>query len=210
MLWTAALGLAHAGRAYVGADYVPLGRQDLVWVSEGQSTGTLVGAQDGLLVPALTAWGGVVGAQDAWLFGLAAARVSTASYADKDRTIEQSGALRPSLDYRHYLQPREAGQAVGFLQAGGYGVLPSARLFSTAYTKEEQKDADEVARDRRAQIGGLGVRVGGGAEVGWQSGLTLGARYLFVVHQGRNDTDEAYTVSTLVYGEAALVLGFEL
>jgi len=195
---------------YVGVDFVPFGRADQAWVAEEQLSGTLVGEADGLLVPPLTAWGGFVGKQHALLFGLAVARVTTASGSEGALTVRHVGALRPSADYRRYLEVRRPGEAAPYLQVGGYGVIPSARIVGEAFTKAEQADADADARADRARIGAYGGRAGGGVEVWWQNGLTVGARYLLVVHRHAAVVDDAVTTSVMVRGEAAFVLGFVL
>lgn len=203
--------IGHALAApYVGVDYVPFGRQDIAWVEEGQLSGSLVGEGDGLVQPELTAWGGAAGKYDAVLFGLGIARISTSIYVEDEYTTSYAATVRPSVDYRRYLAPRNSGSAVGFMQVGTYGLIPAAGTYSDTYTRSEQNDADQAAQELRARIGGFGFRAGGGAEVGWGSGLTLGARYLFVFHRTQALGEDNFTVSTLVHGEAALILGFSL
>jgi hypothetical protein len=198
------------GGALVGVDWVPAGRADLAWVDDDQLTGTLVGEYDGLLVPPLTAWAGVAGSRYALLGGLAAAWASTTTWSGDQATRALLAALRPSADLRRYLRPRADGEATPWLQAGAYTVLPAALYTSDTWTEEEQADMDETAAADRARIGGVGVRLGAGAEVAWTSGLCVGARYLLVAHRSASTSGDAATASALIRGEAALVLAFAL
>ena len=49
------LGSAHAETA-IAVDLVPLGRGDLAWMDSGQSSGTLVGENDGFLQSPIRPW----------------------------------------------------------------------------------------------------------------------------------------------------------
>ncbi|MDP6931631.1 MAG: hypothetical protein QGG40_01885 [Myxococcota bacterium] len=209
MMWILFSSLTLAAPV-VGVDWTPLGRSDLAWIEEGGLSGTGVAEGDGVLDPNLSAWGGVAGERDALLFGLGIARSTSTALSSDQFSSAHVGALRPAVDYRRYLQPRAAADAVPYLQLGTYGVVPSARYFSDAYTDEEQEAMDDAARQDRARIGAVGLRMGGGAEVAWPSGLMVGARYLLVAHRGADLSETAYTLSTVMYGEAALQLGFAL
>ena len=199
---------AFAG-ALVGVDWVPFGRGDVAWV-ESQSTGTLVGEFDGMLVPALTGFGGWAGAHDAVLGGFGAASVSATSGVGLAGSGVRVGVVRPSVDYRRYLLGRDPGRATAYLQGGVYAAVPFARTWSDSFTEDEQAAQDVLAAETRAQLSGWGLRWGGGAEVTFESGLVLGARSLFVLHRSAQSTEDAWSASTLVRGEAALVLGFSL
>lgn len=200
---------AHAG-ALLGVDWVPFGRGDLAWVQDGELSGTGVAETDGLIHGALTAWGGWADAHDAALLGLAGARLGTSSVSSTLQTGTSVAAFRPSLDYRRYLHARGPDHVNAYGQIGLYGVIPAARSWSNAYTDEEQAAMDTASAQTRAQIGGYGLRVGGGAELAFANGLSVGARYLGVLHQTRAAVEDTTTTSTFAYGEAAFVLGFAL
>ena len=195
---------------YFGIDYVPFGRQDLAWVAAGQETGELVGEFDGVVDPSLTAQAGTVWDQAALLFGLGVAWSSTTVHAGNDVARTHAGTIRPSIDYRHYLRDRVPGKADAFAQLGAYGLIPSAATKSDAFSNEEQDDADQEAEELRARLGGFGVRGGIGADISWESGLTLGARYLVVAHRGAAKVSNSTTTSVLVFGEAGVFVGFVL
>ena len=72
----------------------------------------------------------------------------------------------------------------------------------------EQQVLDNQAKQDRSRIGGVGGRLGLGAEIQWENGLVLGARYAFVYHRSRRLDEETVTVSSLLQGEAAVVLAF--
>lgn len=195
---------------YFALDYVPFGRQDIAWVAGGEETGELVGEFDGIVDPSLTAQAGPMWDQAALLFGLGVAWTSTTVHAGNDVASTHAGTIRPSIDYRHYLRDRAAGKADGFAQLGAYGLIPSAATKSDAFSNDEQDDADQEAEELRSRLGGFGVRGGIGADISWDSGLTLGARYLVAAHRGAAKVSDSTTTSVLIYGEAGLFLGFVL
>ena len=209
MLVVALLAPAFAA-PYFGVDYVPFGRQDLAWVDSGQESGALVGEFDGMVDPSLTAQAGPLWEQSALLFGLGVAWTSTTVHAGNDVSSSHAGTIRPSIDYRYYLRDREAGHADGFAQLGAYGLIPTAATKSDAFSNDEQDDADQEAEELRSRLGGFGVRGGIGADISWDSGLTLGARYLVAAHRGAAKVSDSTTTSILIYGEAGLFLGFVL
>jgi hypothetical protein len=206
------LGLLSAAMAapYFAIDYVPFGRQDIAWAGSEQQSGALVGELDGIVHPSLTAQGGALWDKASLLCGLGVAWTSTTVKAGNDVTRTHAGTLRPSLDYRHYLRERAPGHADGFAQVGAYGLVPSAGTHSDTFSNSEQNDADDEAGELRSRIGGFGVRAGVGADISWESGLTVGARYLVVLYRGAAKVADSTTTSLLVYGEAGLFVGFVL
>jgi len=203
------LSVAHA-EGILGVDFVPFGRADQAWVSEDQLSGTQVAETDGLLQPPVTAWAGWVGRRDALLGGLALARVSTTVQTNNKAEHSARMGIRPSVDYRRYLSDRAAGSACGYLTAGMYGVVPAAQERSDSASKAEQKVLEEQSRQDRSRIGAVGAKAGIGAEIQWDHGLVLGARYSVVYHRSRALDEETLTVSSLLRAEAALVLAFIL
>lgn len=211
LLATAALstGLA-APRTLAGLDWVPAGRGDLEWVAQGQGSGTLVGELDGLLRPPLSAWAGPAWDKDAVIFGLGVARQATSTWTSQQKTHVALGSVRPSVDYRRYLRPREAGQATAWLGAGVHGNIPWVRYTSESWTAEEQAAMDEAAAADRGRIGGLGGRLGLGAEAWLTESLAVGGSWSGRLHRQQYNGTDGYTVSTWVGGEAALTLALQL
>jgi len=197
----------------MGLDYVPFGRADLVWIDEDQSTESMVGAFDGLVRPPLTFYAGWGGRRTAWLGGLGLARVSTVTWDGEGyRRLSATGA-RLEGDFQGYLRDRtaEGGEhrAVPWLGAGIFGVIPQARDSADAFSAEEQADADEGSRALKGRIGGVGGRVGAGAEVALVEGLSLGARYHVMMQRSSVGSEDSLTVSWLTWGEAALRVQME-
>ncbi|MEL6343565.1 MAG: hypothetical protein AAFV53_10550 [Myxococcota bacterium] len=200
---------ARAG-GYLGADYLPFGRGDLVTVDDGQTSGTGLSEGDGILQPPLTVWGGWRSAYTAWLFGLSAGWDRTVIYSGQQRTLSSQGGVRPSVDQRIYLRATHEPGALPWLQWGAYGTIPWAREESTAWTEEEQAAFQDAARERRGRIGGYGVRVGGGVEVGLTEQLYIGVRALLVIHQGVRQSGDQSVISTQLRPENGLSLGWRL
>jgi hypothetical protein len=99
---------------------------------------------------------------------------------------------------------------VAWGEIGAYGVIPSARDVSDAYTEAEQEDADESAAQVRKTIGGLGGRLGPGFGVRLGEDAMVGARFHAVLFRGQRLEESSLTVSTAVWGEAALLFEVEL
>ncbi len=210
-MWLLLASLTARADALLGVDFTPFDRGDLAWVEDGQLSGTLVGELDGLLVPSLSAWGGWADAHNAALVGLGGARLATITRSESSLTGSAVAALRPSVDYRRYLAPRQPGQVAAWVQGGAYGVIPVATTWSEASSEAELEALAAADEDTEARIGGWGLRAGGGASVAWDNGLSLGARYLGVFHRAAMRSDDGTrTTSTWMRGEAALELGFTI
>lgn len=201
------LSLPAFADALFGVDYVPPGRGDDAWINASQLSGELAGEFDGLLVPPLTAWGGVLDGRNAALFGLGAVRLSSHTIGSTE-AIDATTTLRISGDYRYYLRDRRPGAPTPWVHGGLYGVIPVVRDESTALTDEEQAAADEAASEVAARVGGVGARLGVGAELLWDNGLALGARTSAAAHRASSVLEDTRTVSTSVRVEAALTLSF--
>lgn len=217
MLATALLltSTAAAG-GMVGVDLVPMGRADLAWVDEGRTSGTLVGENDGLLRPPLTAWGGVAGDHLAWLGGLGVAWSATTIWsADPDGgedlvTKRRVATLRPSADVRWYPSGRKGKGVQPWLGGGLHVTAPFVSYRSDSWTPKEQKGWDEVADEDRSRLFGWGFRAGGGAELRTAQGMRVGARYMLGYHQSQDVDEAVISVTSRLLGEAALTLGFDL
>ena len=208
-MWLLLVSLQARADALVGVDWVPFDRGDLAWVDDGQLSGTLVGEGDGFLVPAMSAWGGWADAHNAALIGLGGARLATVTTSGSSVTGSAVAALRPSVDYRRYLLARQPGHAAPWVQVGAYGDIPAATTWAETSSEAEQEALDAADAETKARIGGWGLRLGGGASVAWEDGLSLGARYLGVFHRSSMLSDDgSRTTSTWLRGEAALELAF--
>jgi hypothetical protein len=206
------LAAAANASVLVGGAWTPAGVGGLALYASDGFSGTLAGEFDGLLRPPLTAHGGWVGKQDAILGNAALVQITTARFADTT-AVDAVGGVRLGLDYRRYVFARAAGAANLYATVGGFGVLPNAADTDTAYTADEQADADDSAAADRARIGGFGGQGGIGAEYVFgdkqdQPAVALGVRWLVRGFRGQEIEDGAARVSTLVASEAALVLEF--
>jgi hypothetical protein len=202
-----------AAAVVVGAEWFPPGVGAQSWSDAGSYTDSLAGEFDGWVRPALLAHAGWSGGRNAVLASVGFADFSTVTLADHNRT-DEAGALRLGADWRRYLWDREARRVGLYGLAGGYGTLALVVAEDDAYTDAEQADADESAAHTKAQLGGIGLQAGFGAEYAFPDGqgrpaVALGVRYAIRVHRGEElDNDQGYTVSTVWLGEAAVVLDF--
>lgn len=206
----ALLNLTHAAEPFVGVDYAPMGRADLLWADSDQPTGTFVGELDGLISPPLSAYAGIFrGDHWAWTLGLSMARTRTVTWTLDDRRVQTNTGIRPALDLNRYLIDREVGSPTAWVGGGLYGVIPIARDQNDAYGDEEQQAANEGAREIMARIGGVGARAGVGAEYLLLDGLTVGLRTHLSGYRSQRYTEDALLVSTLVSVDAAVRVQIE-
>ena len=186
---------------------MPFGRADLLWADSEQPTGTFVGEFDGLVRPPLSAYGGLQKEKTAWMLGLSMARTANTNWtAETNRKVTVTG-IRPAVDMQRYLLPRDGPS---FWVGGGlYGVIPIARDVSGAYGEEEKEAAKEGSRELMARVGGVGARVGCGAEVPLTEGLSLGLRTHLWGFRGQRFTEDALLISTLISADAGVRLQIE-
>lgn len=187
----------------LGLDYVPFGRADLVWVDEDQSTGTRVGEFDGLIRPSLTPYLLLPTDRVSWVLGMGFARSAQTSWTGEQRRKVTQTGIRPAVDAQVYVKPNV------WVGAGLYGVIPIVRDVSTAYGEAEQTEADETSRQVMARIGGVGSRVGAGAEFELTEGVHLGLRTHVNGWRGQRITEESVDISTLTWVDAGLRLQVE-
>jgi hypothetical protein len=140
------------------------------------------------------------------LGSLAVARLTSTTWLADGRDQTHAGALWLGLGYRRYLGPPAERPIQAFAETGLYGVIPSARQLSDSFTEAEQNDADEAAAYTRKSLGALGGWIGPG--FGWwvHDQVMVGARYHVILHRGQVLTEDALSVSTALYSEAAFVL----
>lgn len=204
------LGTALAATPYFGLEWRPLSRQDLVWVDEGRTSGTAVGAFDGTTRPVLSAFGG------AWVnpwfgvhAGLGLAQIVSTSQADDVYVQRQIGVVRPSLDLRFGWMAQRLHRPTPWFLLGGWVDVPTVRDVSNGYTDEEQDAADLSADEDRYRLQGGGGRVGFGVDYRLLPGLLLGAQISVGLQRTAMVGDNDATVSLWISTEAALLLTFE-
>jgi len=208
MIWLATT-LALAAEPYVAFEWRPLGRGDLMWVEEGRTTGLAVGADDGFARPQAQLAGGVWATP--WLAvqgSVGVARLQRTTWVGEVYTQQHWGVFRPGLDARLRLFRPPEGLPRAWAIAGLSLDLPSVRDVSNGYTAEEQVTADEVATAHRARLAALGARAGLGVDQHLVGGLSIGAMYTLQWQRSLFVSDDPATISSLVTGEAALLLQF--
>ena len=209
MLFALLLAVAHAATPFGGVEYRPLSRADLGWLLEGRTSGLAVGEFDGTLVPALQAFGGAwVTDRTALSLNLGVARLQNTTNVDGITRQRHWGVVRPGFDVRWALTERQARRPFPWVLLGGHASIPSARDVSSGYTKDEQEAADEQAFLERARLGGLGARLGIGADYEVLPGLGIGAQWSLAWHQGTWTADDLDLVSSWLAGDASLILTF--
>ncbi len=200
-------GAAHAG-GMMGVEYVPPGLGDLAWAQQGQLSGTLVGENDGLLVPPLTAVGGYAWDRVGVFGGLTLARVSTTVIQSDSQAQSLRSAIRPSAEVRYWLVEPSGPRPNLCISAGAFAVIPAVKEVSDAADDEESQALQEAADEAAGRIGAIGGSLGLGAEVRWETGLGLGIRSDVVVTRFDTSNAQTQTVSSLVQARTALALSY--
>jgi hypothetical protein len=124
-------------------------------------------------------------------------------------TQQHWGVVRPGLDARVVLGRPPEGLPRPWAIAGVHLDVPSARDVSNGYDPEAQIAADEVATEQRMVLGAFGARAGLGVDQRLVGGLSLGAQYTLQWQRSLFVDADPATVTSLVTGEAALLLQFE-
>lgn len=210
MTWLLLSVLAHAVEPLAGVAYSPLGRSDLAWLDDGRTTGLGVGEFDGVVRPQLSAFGGVWLSPRVGLVGsLGIARLQATTWVGETWTQRHWGVVRPEVDVRWTIVKRRVAFPVPWLVVGVYGDIPSARSTSNGWSRAEQRAADEVAAADRARLGGVGARIGVGADYRITPNVAIGATWSALWHHATVAGSEALTVSSWVASDASLLLTFE-
>lgn len=175
-------------------------------------SGTLASEWDGWLRPPLTAHAGWANQRHAVLGNLAVVQTISDSYAENTHTYTVGG-LRIGADWRYCFWPRESGSVNAWPTAGVFGTLPNSTETDTSWTIEEQDQAEEDSRERRARIGGVGAQAGLGVDYtfGDKAGnpaVILGARWTVKGFGGLDLAETETDFSVLMVSEAALLLEF--
>lgn len=203
--------IAHAATPIAGLEWRPLSRADVDWVVDERTSGLGVGEFDGVVSPALTAFAGAwVSPRISLTGGLGIARLTSTTWVDEVYQQHHWGVIRPMVDVRIAMtRERRVGHPYPWLLAGTHVDIPSARDVSNAYTEEEQAAADEVAYVERVRLGGLGGRLGAGAELRVNEVITIGASWSLGGHWAVLRSSDARTTSSWISSEAALRVCFE-
>jgi hypothetical protein len=201
--------LAAAATPYVGVEWRPLSRGDLLWVAEGDTTGLAVGGLDGFARPQLLAYGGAWITEHVGVHGsLGVARLKSTSWVGDIYEQRHWGVIRPEIDVRVSLLSRSDPRPNPWLFLGPHADIPSARDISNGYTEEEQELADRSATIDRIRLGAVGGRFGAGVDYGLLPELHLGLLCALDWHRSLyRGSDPAVTTAWLV-AEAALLLEF--
>lgn len=202
---------ALAATPTVGVAWTPMSRADLSWVADERTSGTGVGEFDGVVDPALAAWGGVW-LHDRWALvgGLGIARLTSTTWDGDTWRQRHWGVVRPSVDLRWAALKRDAAHPiVPFFDVGAHGAIPSARDTSNGYSAEEAEQADADASVDRLRLGGVGGRVGAGVDWRPRPGLALGAQYVVEARWATLRTNDATIVSSYISSQVELLVAFE-
>lgn len=207
-MWLVAWGTALAATPYAGVEWRPLSRGDLSWVEEGESTGLLVGATDGFVRPQLA---GHVGAWITPRIGahgsLGVARLQATSWAGDVYVQRHWGVVRPAFDVRVALLERDQGRRpVPWLFLGGHIDAPSARSTSNGFTAEEREAASRAATLDRIRLGGIGGRIGAGADLALLPSLHLGLQWAFGWQRTLFRGSDPTAITSWVAAEGSLLL----
>ena len=209
-MWLLSLAMAHAAVPFAGVEFRPLSRQDLVWVEEGRTSGTAVGAQDGVVRPNLGAFGGAWFSRFVGVAGsVGVARRTVSTRVDDVYRQRHQGVVRLGVDLRiGWLEP-ELRKPIPWFMLGLHGDIPSARDVSNGFTAEEQDAADRAAATTRYRLGGVGGRVGMGLDYRILPGLAIGAVASLGLHRSFYLGGEDTPTTLWLASDVGLLLTFE-
>src|SRR5688572_3054735 len=112
---------ALAATPYAGLEWRPLSRGDLSSVAEGDTTGLLVGGNDGFVRPPLTPCAGAGVSPNIGLHGsLGVARLQSTSWSEDVWVQRHWGVVRPAFDARVSLLSRDDPRPIPWLSLGGH------------------------------------------------------------------------------------------
>jgi hypothetical protein len=209
---------APQARVLLGGAWTPTGTGALALQSTGSLSGTLAGELDGLLVPALRAYGGVRRGRTSWLGEASWAQVDvTRRLVSGDSSTRSVGALRLGGRWRRDLWPRPPGGSEVRMSAhaGAHGNVPLVSLRDTAWTEAEALDAENTVADLRRRVGGGGLDFGVGARApvlhddAGAPALTLGLRAGMMIHARAGATTEDGSAVFVALPDVALTLEWE-
>jgi hypothetical protein len=206
-MWLIACGTALASTPYAGLEWRPLSRGDLAWIEEGDTTGLLVGGSDGFVRPQLGAYAGAWVTERVGMHAsLGVARVQSTSWAGDVYVQRHWGVVRPAFDVRVALLSRDDGRPVPWLFLGGHLDVPSSRATSNGYTAEEREAAARAATLDRIRLGGIGGRLGAGADLGLLPSLRLGMQWSLGWQRTLFKGSEPTAITQWVVADGALLV----
>lgn len=199
-------GGALASEGMVGLAWTPLSRGDLAWVLEDRTTGTGVGEFDGSVRSSVVPYGGAWLGRVGLVGTLGVSRLSTSSRSNEVVRQRHWGVVRPGLDVRWALTPRDRTAPVPWLMLGAAGSIPSARDVSNGYTEDEQAQADLGANVDRVRLGGVGARLGGGVDLAIAPHLAVGGELALEYYTSALRSNDLVAVTTTLGTRGALLL----
>ena len=157
-----------------------------------------------LLRPPVSAWIGLERGEWTWQLSLGAARqLSTRWDAGQARRYAIT-AFRPGAEAQRGWGGEEILKPAPFAAVGLWGVIPVVRDRSSAYGPAEQAAANESARGVMAQVGGVGIRLGGGLDLPLNETLSVGAAAYWSLWRGQSVDEDAWSTSALGWSEVVI------
>jgi hypothetical protein len=154
-----------------------------------------------LLRPPLSAWVGLERERWTWQLSLGAARQLTTRWDAGQARRYAITAFRPGVEAQRRWDQGELLRPNPYLAIGLWGVVPIVRDRSSAYGPAEQDAANESARGVMAQVGGAGIRLGGGLDLPVNETLSVGAAAYWSLWRGQSVDEDAWNTSALGWSE---------
>ena len=154
-----------------------------------------------LLRPPLNAWVGLERERWTWQLSLGAARQLTTRWDAGQARRYAITAFRPGVEAQRRWDQAQVLRPDPFLAVGLWGVVPIVRDRSSAYGPAEQDAANESARGVMAQVGGVGIRLGGGLDLPVNETLSVGAAAYWSLWRGQSVDEDAWSTSALGWSE---------
>jgi len=163
-----------------------------------------------LLRPALSAWVGLEREKWTWQLSMGAARQLTTRWDSGQARRYAITAFRPGVEAQRRWDQEQALRPNPFVAAGLWGVLPIVRDRSSAYGPAEQQAANESARGVMAQVGGIGIRLGGGLDLPLNDTLSAGAAAYWSLWRGQAIDEDAWNSSALGWSQVVFRVSVRL
>lgn len=163
-----------------------------------------------LLRPPLSAWVGLERDKWTWQLSLGAARQLTTRWDAGQARRYAITAFRPGVEAQRRWDQKQTLRPNPFVAVGLWGVVPIVRDRSSAYGPEEQQAANESARGVMAQVGGAGLRLGGGLDLPLNETLSVGAAAYWSLWRGQSVDEDAWSTSALGWSEVVFRVSLRL
>jgi hypothetical protein len=157
-----------------------------------------------LLRPPLNVWVGLEKERWTWQLSLGAARQLTTRWDAGQARRYAVTAFRPGVEAQRRWDQEQVLSPNPFLAAGLWGVVPIVRDRSSAYGPAEQDAANESARGVMAQLGGVGIRLGGGLDLPLNETLSVGAAGYWSLWRGQSIDEDAWSTAALGWSEVVI------